>query len=111
MIHVIVDRATLQQVQEMLEELEAYIKLAVDIRQRIVVGGGEMHADCQTILLEEGSRQEDIWGADWLPATQGVRFESLINIRPKQHNRSMAIEQPALRAEVEAIIRERFASS
>jgi hypothetical protein len=45
----------------MLEELETYIKLAVDVERNILAGGGEYHADCEEVLLENGSRQEDIW--------------------------------------------------
>lgn len=108
MIHVIRDRATDQQVRQMLGALQTYIKLAVDVRRRIIAGGGEMHADCEAALLEDGSGQRDIWGADWLPKSTNVRFESLINIRPKQHNRAMHIEDLALRAKIEEIVRERF---
>ena len=108
MIHVIVEQATPQQLQEMLEELKMYIKLAVDVRRRIVAGGGALHADCETALIEEGSRQEDIWGADWIPASQEVRYESLINIRPKQGNRTMTIVDPALCTTIEAIVRGRL---
>ena len=108
MIHLIPERATPKQVEEMLEALQTYIKLAVDIRRRIIAGGGVLHADCESALLEDGSQQPDVWGADWFPASQEVRFESLINIRPKQGNRSMRITDPALRAAVEAIVRERF---
>ena len=108
MIHLITGRATPQQIHEMLEELESYIKVTVDVKRRVLAGGGEMHADCQAVLLEDGSQQEDVWGADWLPKTQEVRFESLINIRPKQHNRSMTLTDPTLRAAVESIIKERF---
>ena len=89
----------------MIESLSVYIKVAVDIQQGILAGGGVMHADCEAVLLEEGCRQEDIWGADWIPEEQQVRFEALINIRPKQGNRRLEIEDPALRARVEAIVR------
>ena len=84
----------------MLEILENYIKLAVDIRLGILAGGGAMHADCEAALLENDSRQEDIWGADWNPANQHVTFESLINIRPRQNNRSMDIVDLAIREQV-----------
>ena len=108
MIHTMTERATPQQIQEMLEELETYIKLAVDVRRRIIAGGGALHADCQAALLEEGSEQVDIWGADWIPASRDVRFESLINIRPKQQNRSMTIVDPKLQQTIASIVRERF---
>ena len=108
MIHVITDQATPQQVREMLEALKTYIKLAVDVQRRLLAGGGELHADCEEILLEYGSQQANIWGADWFPESRKVRFESLINIRPKQGNRSLAITDPSLCAVIETIVRERF---
>ena len=70
MIHLIRTHATTRQIEEMLQALETYIKLAVDIRQGILAGGGELHADCEAVLLENGCKQEDIWGADWIPKTQ-----------------------------------------
>ena len=108
MIHIIRDKAMPQQIQEMLEELTDYIKLAVDVHGRIVAGGGEMHADCEEVLLDDGSRQTDIWGADWVPDQRMVRFKSLINIRPRQGNRSMVLEDAALRRIIESIVRERL---
>ena len=105
MILVVREPATADQRREMLESLSVYIKVAVDIQEGILAGGGVMHADCEAVLLEAGSRQEDIWGADWIPEEQQVRFEALINIRPKQGNRRLEIEAPALRAKVEAIVR------
>ena len=108
MIHIVRERATDEQVREMLEALQTYIKLAVDVRREIIAGGGGMHADCEVVLLEDGSQQADVWGADWVPEGQEVRFESLINIRPKQHNRSMTIEDKGLRAKVEQIVRQRI---
>lgn len=101
-------RATTQQLSEMLEELGDYIKLAVDIEQKVVAGGGELHADCEAVLLESGSLQENIWGADWVPAVREVRYESFINIRPKQNNPSMSVLDPELRVRIERIVREIF---
>src|SRR3990167_2976315 len=105
MIHIVSEKATPQQLREMLEALQTYIKLAVDVRQRIVAGGGALHADCEAALLEQGSQQGDVWGADWYPESGDVRFESLINIRPKQGNRSLAITDPTLRSTIETIVR------
>lgn len=51
-----------------------------------------MHADCESILLENGCAQEDIWGANWYLDEQRIEFESLINIRPSQGNRSIVIQ-------------------
>jgi hypothetical protein len=65
-----------------------------------------MHADCEAALLEDGSQQEDVWGADWNPAAQQVTFESLINIRPRQNNPSMDILDQAIRQRVAEIAKQ-----
>jgi hypothetical protein len=91
--------------KEMLEMLETYVKLAVDIDREILAGGGAMHADCEAVLLEDGSQQEFIWGADWNPSAQQVTFESLINIRPSQNNRSMEILDPEIQTKVAEVTR------
>ncbi len=106
MIYLIQDRATKEQIEEMLETLGSYIKLAVDIERGILTGGGEYHADCEAVLLENGSKQVDIWGADWYPLTQEVGYESLINIRPRQNNRSMEIQDTIIRERVAQIIQQ-----
>jgi hypothetical protein len=106
MIHLVHQRATSEQISEMLEEYEEMIKIVVDIRRRVLSGGGEMHADCESALLEDGSEQDDLWGANWYPAEQRIAFESLINIRPRLGNRSILIQNQELRETVESISRE-----
>ncbi|MCH8069953.1 MAG: hypothetical protein IID16_11910 [Candidatus Marinimicrobia bacterium] len=106
MIHIINQKATQQQVSEMLEELDPLIKLAVDIRRNILAGGGPMHVDCEGVLIQSGSRQEDIWGANWISATLTVGYEALINIRPNQQNFSMTIQDPTIRQKVETVVRQ-----
>lgn len=108
MIHVLRAPPTSEQMTQMLESLGDYIKLAVDIARGVVAGGGGMHADCEEALLDDGSRQEDVWGADWVPARRVVLFGSLINIRPRQGNRLMEIQDPALRTRVEGVVRSVF---
>lgn len=105
MIHIIRERATKQQMEEMLQVLETYVKLAVDLERGVLAGGGALHADCEAALLEDGSRQEDIWGADWIPGAQQVTFESLINIRPRQNNPSLEILDPGIRERVAEIVK------
>ncbi len=90
----------------MLEELKTLIKLAIDVKRGVIAGGGEWHADCEKVLIENGSQQEDIWGADWLPLENKVRFEAMINIRPRQNNPSLEILDQALRERVAGIVRQ-----
>ena len=95
---------------DMLQALSTYVKLAVDVQRGILAGGGTLHADCEAVLIEDGSRQEDVWGADWNPAAQQVTFESLINICPRQKNPSLEILDPAVRERVAHIARQLLGS-
>lgn len=105
MIHTLREKASLAQVREMLQEHKTMIKIVVDIRQRILSGGGEMHADCESVLLENGSEQDDLWGANLYPSEQRIEFESLINIRPRLGNRSIILQDENLRKQVEDVTR------
>ena len=89
----------------MLKTLETYIKVAGDIEKNILAGGGVMHADCEAVLLEHGSQQKSVWGADYDPCNKTVTFEALINIRPRDGNKKMQIEDPGIRLKVEKIVR------
>ena len=106
MIHLLKEKVTPAQVQEMLQEYEGMVKIVVDIRRRFLSGGGEMHADCESVLLDDGSEQDDLWGANWYPAEQRIEFESLINIRPRLGNRNILIQDENLRKQVESVTRE-----
>jgi hypothetical protein len=106
MLLIIRERATPKQIGQMSEVYNGLmIKLAVDVQQEILAGGGELHADCEQLLLENGSQQGSIWGADWYPELRRVGMESLINIRPRQQNRGLEITNPLLREKIESIVR------
>ncbi|MDD2680280.1 MAG: DUF5674 family protein [Candidatus Omnitrophica bacterium] len=104
-IHIIKKHATKEEIHDMLKALKSYIKLAVDIKREVVAGGGILHADCEAVLLKDGSKQQDIWGADWLPESKQITFEALINIRPRQNNFSMRIQDTVIREKIEEIVR------
>lgn len=72
---------------------ESMIKYVVDIKNEVLAIGGEMHADAEKILLEQGSEQDDLWGANIYPWEKPYKIEctSLINIRPHIGNKSMEI--------------------
>jgi hypothetical protein len=103
MIHLLKEKATPAQVQDMLERYEGLIKIVVDIRRRALAGGGEMHADCESVVLNDGSEQDDLWGANWYPNEQRIEFESLINIRPRLGNRGILLQDEGLRGQVTSV--------
>ena len=102
-IHILQEPATSSQIDRMLQANRFYIKTVVDIRRQILAGGGEMHSDCEIILLDNGSQQTDLWGASWNPISQELFYESMVNLRPRQ-NRSMEILDPSIREHVKQII-------
>ncbi|MCL4529769.1 MAG: DUF5674 family protein [Chloroflexi bacterium] len=106
MIYLLKEKAVPAQIQDMLQEYENMIKIVVDIRGRVLSGGGEMHSDCESVLLDDGSEQDDLWGANWYPSEQRIEFESLINIRPRLGNRNILIQDENIRKQVESVTRE-----
>lgn len=84
------------------------VKAAVDIEKGIMAIGGELHADEEAMLLEQGSRQEHLWGINLYPGKaeeEWVEFDSMINIRPSQGNRSRGIESSEIRVKVKEIVK------
>jgi Protein of unknown function (DUF5674) len=85
---------------------EGMVKYVVDVERKVAAVGGELHADAEHLLLESGSRQEDLWGANYYPGQDPedcIEYTSLINIRPAQGNRSMLIADPEIRERVREI--------
>jgi hypothetical protein len=85
------------------------VKAVVDIRRRTMAIGGELHADEEAVLLEQGSKQEDLWGINLYPDRSDeefVEFDSMINLRPSQGNRSRDVEDPGIRESIVAVVRE-----
>jgi Protein of unknown function (DUF5674) len=102
-IHILAETTTPDQIDQMLQANRFYIKTVVDIRLEILAGGGEMHSDCEIMLLDRGSQQVDVWGASWNPISQEIFYESMVNLRPRQ-NRSMEILDSSIREQVKQII-------
>ena len=85
---------------------EDMVKYVVDVSRGVIAIGGELHADAVELLLDAGSRQADLWGANYYPGRgcEGcIEFTALINIRPAQGNRSMEIRDAAVRERVRTL--------
>lgn len=74
------------------------IKAVVDIKLGIMVVGGELHADEEAMLLEHDSRQENLWG------NERIEFDSMINIRPRQNNRSRDVLDKEIRGKIVVVV-------
>lgn len=84
------------------------IKAAVDIEKEIIAVDSPMHYDCEQLLLENGSKQEDIWGINLYLDSDDiddlVEFDSMINLRPAQNNRSRSVENPETQAKIKQVV-------
>ena len=68
---------------------------------------GELHADEEALLLESGSRQEDLWGINIYPDLEmpdRIEYDSVINIRPSQGNTSRGVDDPEIREKILRIV-------
>lgn len=86
---------------------EDMIKGVVDVRLHLLALDAELHSDLESMLLEEGSNQEDLWGINLYPEMEGedfIEFDSLINIRPRQGNRSRDVEDEAIREQIRQVV-------
>ncbi len=83
------------------------VKGVVDIHLKIIALGGELHADAEAILLQDGSKQESLWGFNIYtdkPKDERIQYTSFINIRPSQSNRSLEIESIELKDKIQKVI-------
>jgi hypothetical protein len=82
------------------------VKVVVDVERGIAAVGGELHADAEALLLENGSRQDDLWGANYYPGRgpgRCMEYTALINIRPARGNPGMEVQDPVLRERIRGI--------
>lgn len=84
------------------------VKAVVDVEQGIMAVDAEMHADEEALLLGEGSQQSSLWGINLHPAqfgtTRFIEFDSVINIRPRQGNRTRSVNDASARAAITTIV-------
>lgn len=90
------------------------VKGVVDVKKEVLVLDAELHADLETYLLENGSNQSDLWGINLYPedfdTEEFIEFDSMINIRPRQGNRSRDVEDESVRQEIIRIVRKKIGS-
>ncbi|MDE1977032.1 MAG: hypothetical protein KGI84_07230 [Elusimicrobia bacterium] len=83
------------------------IKATVDVERKMLALGGDLHSDEEALLLEGGSKQENLWGINIYPGNaekERVEFDSMINVRPSQNNRSRGVEDPKIRERILGIV-------
>ncbi len=88
------------------------VKAVVDVDREVLAVDGELHSDLEALLLEDGSKQQSLWGINLYPEMKGddfVEFDSMINMRPSQGNRSRGVESAEIRRRIIQVVSKRVA--
>ena len=95
-MEIINDKISIEELKKIAQDIFGnLVKAVVDIEKRIMVVGGELHADEETLLIENGSEQKNLWGINLYPEIKNedwIEFDSMINLRPSQENRSRGVD-------------------
>ena len=89
------------------EQFGDFVKAVVDVGRGVLAIGGELHADEEAVLLQDGARQTELWGINLYPGQPGdgfIEFDSMINVRPSRGNRSRGVEDVATRRRIQEIV-------
>ncbi len=90
-----------------LEHFGDMVKAVVDCKREVMAIGAQLHADEEQMLLEDGSVQEDLWGINIYPEKTNedwIEFDSMINVRPRQNNRTRSVEDPSIQEAIRRIV-------
>lgn len=93
--------------EKRLTDFVKMMKAVVDIERKIIAVDAEMYSDLETILLNNGSLQSDLWGVNIYPMKkkfERIEYTALINIRPSQGNRGMEILDESVKYKIDRII-------
>jgi len=83
------------------------VKAVVDVEKEVMVVGGELHSDEEELLLEEGSKQENLWGINIYLDKSGdefIEFDSMINIKPSKGNKTRGVDDPKIQEKIIKIV-------
>jgi hypothetical protein len=111
-IKIISDSIELTELKRMAEyQFGSLVKAVVDIEKNVMAIGGEMHADEEAYMIDEGSRQENLWGINIhsdKEMPEYIEFDSMINIRPYLGNRSRRVENTETQKRIIEIVLNRI---
>jgi hypothetical protein len=83
------------------------VKAVVDVRQNLLSIDAELHSDLEALLLDNGSKQQDLWGINFYPFLERddfLEFDSMINMRPSRGNMSRGVDDETVRDEIIGVV-------
>lgn len=97
-------KITLEELKKTAKELYGnLVKAVVDVEKKIMVISGKIDADEEKFLLDQGSRQKNLWGINIYPSkypNEWIEVDSIINIRPSDGNFSPTVENQAIAQQI-----------
>lgn len=99
-----------EEIEKLREQFDVYIKAVIDVKKKVCSAGCDRHFESEQILLEQGSKQSDLWGGGVDLVTKDIDFNSFINIRPNDNNTSNEIQDSAVRKRFEDLMKHFFVS-
>ncbi len=107
----IVQKISVKKLEEMAQKMDGnLVKADVDIVKKVFIVDMPMHFEGEQMLLKQGSKQKDLWGINLFPAKYGthefIMYESMINIKVHDNNRSMTVQSDEIRAKIKSIVEE-----
>lgn len=96
---------TKEEIIKLKELFDIYIKTVIDVERKICSAGTDRHFESEKVLLEDGSKQSNIWGGGIDLETKIIDCNSFINVRPQDKNMSNEIQDPELRNKFEELSR------
>jgi hypothetical protein len=100
---------SLEEISSLEKESGDYLKLTIDVENGWLVAGGELHADGEKLLLEKGSKQDNIWGGGINLSGKQIDTVAIINLRPRLNNDNLEILNLQIREKFLNIVKEYFA--
>lgn len=108
MMKIVDDKITVSELKEVSKKMfDGLVKAVVDVEKEIMIVDAGMHVDEEALLLEKGSRQQNLWGINIYPNEKDdefIEFDSLINLRPSQGNRSRGVDDPEVQKQIIEIV-------
>jgi len=108
---IVTDTISLDELKQMSTVIfDNMVKAVVDVDREVLAVDAELHSDLEALLLQDGSGQKNIWGVNFYPELQGddfIEFDSMINMRPSQGNKSRGVDDEQIRKKIALVVSKR----
>ncbi|MDD4179728.1 MAG: DUF5674 family protein [Candidatus Margulisbacteria bacterium] len=102
------DKIALAELKQMAQsKFGNFVKAVIDVERKLMIIDAELHADEEALLIEQGSKQADLWGINIYPELgkdEWIEFDSMINLRPSQGNRTRGVDNPDIRGKIIQVV-------